>query len=306
VELESRLAQVRRGHEDLEVSLAQCQMLETVAGAWAEVQDLPSPLHQYATAVNGLLQEYLSTAQEVQLALSDSIGSKPTQVSTLPTFAIDHDSIVKMADHFADSGWAYQQKLGMDKKILEQVHMDLHHVDLDMEPGRTSGGMSGGLTSFRKDQILWLNENSNGELERHDIPGLRSLHLALQEFVARFEEQLKAGPGRLSLNGKCAPMLARYDPGGYYKPHVDTVNSDGRILTVIYYLNRQWDNSNGGQLCMYPNSLQTDRLLPAPSAEIFPEEDSIVIFRADKVLHEVRPSRARRFALTQWHFGKSC
>merc|ERR1740123_1738461 len=63
VELESRLAQVRRGHEDLEVSLAQCQMLETLASAWAEVQDLPSPLHQYATAVNGLLQEYLSTAQ---------------------------------------------------------------------------------------------------------------------------------------------------------------------------------------------------------------------------------------------------
>jgi len=277
-------------------------MLETLASAWAEGVDLPT----CATGVVSLLQAYLSVAEEVRSALHDDAGLKTSQVSALPASVIDHDSIMKMAEQFTDSGWAYLPQLGMDKKMLELVHMDLRHVDLDMEPGRTSGGMSGGLTSFRNDQILWLAENSNGELERHDIPGLRSLHSALQEFVASFVEQLKAGPGSLSLNGKCAPMLARYDPGGYYKPHVDTVNSDGRVLTVIYYLNRQWDKSNGGQLCMYPNSEQTDRLLPAPSAEIFPEEDSIVIFRADKVLHEVRPSRARRFALTQWHFGKPC
>jgi len=305
VELEARLAQVRRGHEDSEASLAQCQMLETLCSAWDNNQDLPCELRQYAAGISSLLQAYLATAQEVCLAVSGEIGSKSSHYATVPTVAIEYDSILKLADEFTNSGWAYVQKLGMDKNTLEQVHVDLHHVDHEMEPGRTSGGMSGGFTSFRKDQMLWLNENSKGELERRDVPGLSSLHLALQEFVARFVEQLKAGPGKLSLNGKCAPMLARYDPGGYYKPHIDTVNSDGRVLTVIYYLNRQWDKSNGGQLCLYPNSLQTDKVLPTPSAEIFPEEDSIVIFRADKVLHEVQPSRERRFALTQWHFGKS-
>jgi len=153
VELEARLAQVRCGHEGSEVSLAHCQMLETLASAWAEGQDLPRPLHQYAAGVISLLQAYLSTAQEVHLALSDDSGSKHSQVSTVPTIVIDHDSIVEMAEQFNDSGWVYLQQLGMDKKILEQVHMDLHHVDLDMEQGELQAGCQAashpfGMTRF--------------------------------------------------------------------------------------------------------------------------------------------------------------
>ena len=99
--------------------------------------------------------------------------------------------------------------------------------------------------------------------------------------------------------------------GASYAPHVDNTHGDGRegvdfgrCFTLLYYLNEGWDERDGGTLRVY---------LPKPVAlaqggtpgdvaalDVPPARDTLVIFRADRILHEVRPTRRQRLALSSW------
>jgi 2OG-Fe(II) oxygenase superfamily len=60
----------------------------------------------------------------------------------------------------------------------------------------------------------------------------------------------------------------------------------------LLYLNPQWQQHHGGELCLMP-------FLGKP-VTIAPIMDRLVIFRSDLVLHRVLPSQATRYALTIW------
>ena len=102
-------------------------------------------------------------------------------------------------------------------------------------------------------------------------------------------------------------MCACYPGGGAaYGAHVDNVDGDGRgdfgrCFTLVYYLNPCWDTArNGGALWIHGE---------AGVYEVSPGADTLVIFRADQMLHEVRtaPARARPAAHPPMsNFGHSC
>ena len=126
-------------------------------------------------------------------------------------------------------------------------------------------------------------------------------------------------------------MLACYPGGGAaYGPHIDNVDGDGRdsedfgrCYTCVYYLNEEnWDaDSKGGSLRLHLSprgSSGSDTrdsgawprgasVLSTPHEviDVSPRGDTLVIFRADRILHEVRPARAKRFAITIWLYGGS-
>mmetsp|Transcript_40220 Transcript_40220/g.120325 ORF Transcript_40220/g.120325 Transcript_40220/m.120325 type:complete len:445 (+) Transcript_40220:3-1337(+) len=91
-------------------------------------------------------------------------------------------------------------------------------------------------------------------------------------------------------------MFARYEAGGYYLPHVDADDGDDRVLTAVYYLNQDWRCEYGGALRLQPS-------VGDSPVDILPEEDCLVLFRADEMVHEVREARARRLAVTIWFKG---
>uniref|UniRef100_A0A803U0R3 hypoxia-inducible factor-proline dioxygenase n=1 Tax=Anolis carolinensis TaxID=28377 RepID=A0A803U0R3_ANOCA len=93
-------------------------------------------------------------------------------------------------------------------------------------------------------------------------------------------------------------MVACYPGNGMgYVRHVDNPHGDGRCVTCIYYLNRQWDSKvHGGILQIYPQGREV-------VANIEPIFDRLLIFWSDRRNpHEVKPAYVTRYAITVWYF----
>uniref|UniRef100_A0A8C5AZE4 hypoxia-inducible factor-proline dioxygenase n=1 Tax=Gadus morhua TaxID=8049 RepID=A0A8C5AZE4_GADMO len=92
-------------------------------------------------------------------------------------------------------------------------------------------------------------------------------------------------------------MVACYPGDGTgYVCHVDNPNGDGRCITCIYYLNKDWDvQQHGGLLQIYPEGHNV-------VANIEPLFDRLLIFWSDRRNpHEVKPAYATRYAHTLMH-----
>ena len=105
-------------------------------------------------------------------------------------------------------------------------------------------------------------------------------------------------------------MLAHY-PGGEregarYVPHLDNDPDDpghregepglracDRAVTAILYLNPDWEEAHGGCLRV---TLEDGR----GEADVAPSIGRLVLFDCRRILHEVRPSYAGRWAMTAW------
>ena len=96
-----------------------------------------------------------------------------------------------------------------------------------------------------------------------------------------------------------------------YGAHLDNVDGDGRkdygrCFTCIFYLNPSWDVAkHGGALRVFAPPANGDANGPPLGAcEVAPTGGTVVIFRADQIVHEVMPALAERAALTVWmHAG---
>ncbi len=90
--------------------------------------------------------------------------------------------------------------------------------------------------------------------------------------------------------------FARYAARRGYKKHLDQHQYGGhRRISLVLYLNRQWADTDGGELCLYsPDdpSLEIKRILPRAGR--------LVVFRSDLVQHEVLPCAQPRWSLTGW------
>ena len=84
-------------------------------------------------------------------------------------------------------------------------------------------------------------------------------------------------------------QFACYLPGGFYKAHSDAQEVQSRrLLTAIYYLNRDWRAADGGRLRLH------DRL--GETIDIDPVADRVVLFDS-RLEHEVLP--VNRLSATQ-------
>ncbi|KAF3845464.1 hypothetical protein F7725_008627 [Dissostichus mawsoni] len=97
---------------------------------------------------------------------------------------------------------------------------------------------------------------------------------------------------------KMMAMVACYPGNGAgYVKHVDNPNSDGRCITCIYYLNKDWSaKEHGGVLRIFPEGTSF-------VADIEPLFDRLLFFWSDRRNpHEVQPSFNTRYAITVWYF----
>ena len=86
--------------------------------------------------------------------------------------------------------------------------------------------------------------------------------------------------------------LASYPIGAFYKRHLDQFKSDDhRKISVILYLNKNWQETDGGQLRIY---------LKNETKDIFPLAGRLVCFRSDLIEHEVLPGTRERQSITGW------
>ena len=91
--------------------------------------------------------------------------------------------------------------------------------------------------------------------------------------------------------------FALYPPGAFYKRHLDAFKErNARKISLILYLNQDWQVTDGGQLRMY---------LPEQRLDISPLGGRLVCFRSELIEHEVLPAKRDRLSITGWLTNKN-
>uniref|UniRef100_A0A8C0NG04 hypoxia-inducible factor-proline dioxygenase n=1 Tax=Canis lupus familiaris TaxID=9615 RepID=A0A8C0NG04_CANLF len=141
---------------------------------------------------------------------------------------------------------------------------------------------------IRGDKITWIEGKE---------PGCETIGLlmsSMDDLIRHCNGKL----GNYKINGRTKAMVACYPGNGTgYVRHVDNPNGDGRCVTCIYYLNKDWDAKvSGGILRIFPEG-------KAQFADIEPKFDRLLFFWSDRRNpHEVQPAYSTRYAITVWYF----
>ncbi|XP_048830135.1 egl nine homolog 3 isoform X2 [Brienomyrus brachyistius] len=171
--------------------------------------------------------------------------------------------------------------------VLDQVK-EIHNSGL-LHDGQLAGRRYGvSKRHVRGDKIAWVSGTEKG------CEAINFLLSLIDKLVMFCIGRL----GKNNIRERSKAMVACY-PGngaGYIK-HVDNPNGDGRCVTCIYYLNKNWDaKEHGGVLRIFPEG-------KSYVADIEPLFDRLLFFWSDRRNpHEVQPSYTKRYAITVWYF----
>ncbi len=87
--------------------------------------------------------------------------------------------------------------------------------------------------------------------------------------------------------------FAAYAPGARYGRHIDRFRDDDlRTISVVVYLNAEWEEEDGGALRLHPEGL--------PQHDISPDGSRLVLFLSADMAHEVLPATRDRISLAGW------
>ncbi|XP_018606495.2 egl nine homolog 1-like isoform X2 [Scleropages formosus] len=171
-------------------------------------------------------------------------------------------------------------------RILENV-IALHKTGRFTD-GQLVSQRSDSSKDIRGDKITWVEGREPG------CENIGFLMNRMDDLVRHCNGKL----GNYKINGRTKAMVACYPGNGTgYVRHVDNPNGDGRCVTCIYYLNKDWDpKEHGGLLRIFPEG-------KARFADIEPRFDRLLFFWSDRRNpHEVQPAYATRYAITVWYF----
>jgi len=174
-------------------------------------------------------------------------------------------------------------------KILDEV-LELQKLTVFQEGKLTSVKAE---KSIRSDKVTWTDGSSE------DTPHINSLLDSIDTIVMTANKAPNNGElGKYRINSRTKAMIACYPgEGTHYVKHIDNPNKDGRCITAIYYLNRDWDpKRDGGTLKIY------SACVPGVIAQVNPIFDRVIFFWSDRRNpHEVLPSYRDRYAITVWY-----
>lgn len=135
---------------------------------------------------------------------------------------------------------------------------------------------------IRGDFIYWLDENRDIEL----FPFFKVIE-ELTQNLKRF--------CYLSISGS-EFHIAKYPAGSFYHKHLDQFNErTNRQITVLIYLNKNWQKGDGGELVIYKDQEET---------KVEPIAKRLLLFKSDVVEHEVLTTNVPRYSLTGWLLHK--
>ncbi|XP_070699070.1 prolyl hydroxylase EGLN3 [Pempheris klunzingeri] len=171
--------------------------------------------------------------------------------------------------------------------VLEQVK-EMHRSGA-LQDGRLAGSVPGvHRRSIRGDKIAWVSGSERGCEAVSFLLGL------VDKMISVCARRL----GGKEIRERSKAMVACYPGNGAgYVKHVDNPNCDGRCITCIYYLNKDWNaKEHGGVLRIFPEG-------KSYAVDIKPLFDRLLFFWSDRRNpHEVLPSYATRYAITVWYF----
>ena len=133
--------------------------------------------------------------------------------------------------------------------------------------------------TIRSDRIYWLDREHNDASEN-------AFFDMMDAFV-------------IHLNSSCYTGITGYEfhytlytPGSFYKKHTDRFrNNDSRQFSMIFYLNPDWVEGDGGELCVYNDEVRQ---------LVSPLNGRVVFFKSNELAHEVLVTHKPRLSVTGW------
>ena len=186
-----------------------------------------------------------------------------------------------IADALADQGFAVTDQFLSQSEVKSILATDTLQQDAEK---LTKAGIGKQQQhhineSIRGDYIEWLDKTTAEPALKVYLDRIEALRVRLNEalFLSLKDFEIH---------------LALYPVGTFYKRYLDQFKKDDhRKLSVICYLNEEWEEHHGGQLRIYQ---------PEGPQDILPVAGRLVCFRSDQLEHEVLPANRERRSLTGW------
>lgn len=180
-----------------------------------------------------------------------------------------------------------QDKVGIADDFLSKIlsaHLKENLIALYANKQLLLAG-TGNLTGLthdkltRSDKIYWLDREHNNVHEN-------SFFELMDSFVKYLNSSCYTGITGYEFH------YTLYEKGSFYKRHLDQFrNNKSREYSMIMYLNDNWQQQDGGELCVFHNDhLQT----------IAPQNGKCVFFKSSELEHEVLLTNQPRLSITGW------
>lgn len=131
----------------------------------------------------------------------------------------------------------------------------------------------------RTDDVCWLDRLTPTAAQAVLWAQLEALQLAFNRSLFL---------GLVAIDGH----FAAYPAGGFYRRHLDRFRADdARTVSVIIYLNADWQPADGGALRIYGDDAYVD---------VAPRGGTLVCFLSGEREHEVLASAATRLSFAGW------
>ena len=137
--------------------------------------------------------------------------------------------------------------------------------------------------SIRRTRITWFDRSTPAQQAFMDWAETLRLALNRELMLGLFELEV---------------CFAIYPPGGRYERHLDSfAGARNRVVSLVAYLNEDWDAGNGGALVIWPEGAGPEA---APAARISPNGSGVVLMLSETIPHEVEVTARRRLGLAGW------
>ncbi|MEX0604321.1 MAG: 2OG-Fe(II) oxygenase [Marinobacter sp.] len=195
------------------------------------------------------------------------------------------EAMAHVCHDLTEFGWANLSVLDyvppeLIPALMAEVRQ-LHSEGSMKEAGIGRGANHSRDRSIRRDRIVWLKGDTEPqaalfqflELVRMDLN--RLLFLGLSRFEAHY---------------------ASYESGDFYRRHIDSFKGRrSRIVSMVLYLNDQWQSQDGGMLRLF-NRDSPDEIC----GTVLPEAGRMVLFMSEEMPHEVLTAQRTRYSLACW------
>jgi SM-20-related protein len=153
--------------------------------------------------------------------------------------------------HFYQKGLMHQANIGLNKN---------KHID----------------KNIRGDKIYWLDGKSEIQKRYFNF---------LQNYIDKLNREFFLGINNFEAH------YAVYEEGSFYKKHFDNFKGkNNRVVTILFYLNENWQENDGGELVIYKDKEYL----------VLPKFATMATFITEEILHEVKVTNKKRYSLVAW------
>ena len=203
---------------------------------------------------------------------------------------------VAVIEHLATEGYAvvegYFDPILCHDLQLEAEALASDPTAIDAGIGRGAGHYHAG--GIRRARILWLDAGTPAQVAFMAAAEVLRLALNRQLFLGLldFEAQLALTP-----------------VGGFYARHLDGFQGRrNRVVSLIAYLNEDWQREDGGCLRIWPlndaDPRRNSSCTISGSIDVMPARTTLVLMLSETVSHEVLVSLRPRASIAGWFSGR--